>query len=225
LSTWMMISEDNHKGRLSKTTICLGFRCSLGSELVLWLFFVSGLALDLELWLLLIEFHELGKIELGFLEKLNLSDEDVLEGEDLNALLNDLLANSILDEFLGKLLESGLLGLIDHNLHHLLTDELALRSLGVACGAHLTAGSLGEANAEHTEEVSVGSLGLDEGLNGGVPFLDDGAELVTGDVHSIKVGVAIEALDLFDLNLHLSPSLFVAISVQISQRYLKHTAL
>lgn len=127
-------------------------------------------------------------------------------------------------QFLGKLLEGGLLGLIDHNFHHLLADELALGALGVAGGADLAASSLGEANAEHTEEVSVGSLGLDKGLNSGVPLLDDGAELVAGDIHSVEVGVAVEALDFFDLHLHLSPSLFVAVSVQISQRYLKHTA-
>ena len=89
----------------------------------------------------------------------------------------------------------------------------------------MTGGSLGEANAEHAEEVAIDGLGLDEGLNSGVPLLDDGAELVTSDVHAVEVGVAVEALDLFDLDLHLSPSLFVAVSVQVGQRYFKHTAL
>jgi hypothetical protein len=115
------------------------------------------------------------------------------------------------------------LGLVDHNLHHLLADELALGALGIASGANLTAGSLGESDAEHSEEVSVEGLGLNEGLNGGVPLLDDGAELVAGDVHTVEVSVAVEALDFLDLDLHLSPSLFVAVSVQISQRNLKHT--
>ncbi len=69
---------------------------SLLGELVLGSLFL-GLALDLNLGLLLIELHELGKIELGLLEELDLSDEDVLEGEDLLALLNDLLANRVLD--------------------------------------------------------------------------------------------------------------------------------
>ena len=128
-------------------------------------------------------------------------------------------------QFLGKLLERRLLCLVDHNFHHLLADQLALRSLGIASGANLLAGSLGETNAEHAEEVSVSSLGLDEGLNSGVPLLDNGAKLVAGNVHSVEVGVAIEALHFFDLDLHLSPGLFVAVSVQISQRYLKHTAL
>ena len=51
--------------------------------------------------------------------------------------------------------------------------------------------SLGEANGEHSEEISIRGLGLDESLNGGVPFLDDGAQLVSGDVHSVEVSVAI----------------------------------
>jgi len=45
----------------------------------------------------LIEFHELGEIELGLLEQLNLLDEDVLEWEDLSTFLLDLLANTIRD--------------------------------------------------------------------------------------------------------------------------------
>ena len=39
----------------------------------------------------LVKLHKLGKIELGLLEDLDLLDEDVLEGEDLGALLGDLL--------------------------------------------------------------------------------------------------------------------------------------
>ena len=99
-----------------------------------------------------------------------------------------------------------------------------MRSLGVACSTDLSACSLGKADAEHSEEVAVSSLGLNECLNGCVPLLDDGAKLISGDIHTVEVGVAIEALDFLDLHLHLSPSLIVAISVQISQRYLKHTA-
>jgi hypothetical protein len=69
----------------------------IGSEFVLGFFLgsVGLLALDLEFGFLLIEFHELGEIELGLLEKLDLSDEHVLEGEDLAALLLDFLANSV----------------------------------------------------------------------------------------------------------------------------------
>ena len=127
-------------------------------------------------------------------------------------------------QLLGKLLESRFLGLVDHNLHHLLADKLALGSLGVASSADLAVGSLCETNAEHAEEVAVEGLCLNKGLNGSVPLLDNGAKLITSYIHAVEVGIAVEALDLLDLNLHLSPSLFVAVSVQISQRYLKHTS-
>ena len=70
-------------------------RYSLGGELVLGLLLLGCLGVDLGL--ILIELHELGKIELGLLKELDLSDEDVLEGEDLRALLNNLLAKGILD--------------------------------------------------------------------------------------------------------------------------------
>lgn len=70
-------------------------RYSHGGELVLGLLLLGGLGVDLGL--ILIELHELGKIELGLLKELDLSDEDVLEGEDLRALLNNLLAKGILD--------------------------------------------------------------------------------------------------------------------------------
>ena len=43
----------------------------------------------------LVEFHELGEIELGLLQHLDLLDEDVFKGEDLRALLGDLLGNGV----------------------------------------------------------------------------------------------------------------------------------
>ena len=50
----------------------------------------------------LVKVHELGKIELGLLEKLALANHAVvLEREDLGALLLDLLANIVLDPIVG----------------------------------------------------------------------------------------------------------------------------
>ena len=56
-----------------------------------------------------------------------------------------------------------------------------------------------------------------------MPLLNDGAQFVSGNVHSVEVGIAIEALDFFDLYLHFSPGLIIAISVQIGLRYFEHT--
>lgn len=74
--------------------LCCSFSWLVG-ELVLWLFLAFLLTLDFEFWFLLIELHELGEIELGLLEELDLSYEDVLEGEDLATLLLDFLSNSV----------------------------------------------------------------------------------------------------------------------------------
>jgi hypothetical protein len=71
------------------------------SKLVLGLLGAVGLlALDLELGLLLVELHKLSQIELGLLEELDLADKDILEREDLLALLGDLLAKSVLNAIL-----------------------------------------------------------------------------------------------------------------------------
>lgn len=69
--------------------------CFLVGELVLWLFGGFLLAFDFKFWFLLIKLHEFGKIELGFLEELDLSHKNVLEWEDLAALLLDFLSNSV----------------------------------------------------------------------------------------------------------------------------------
>lgn len=62
-------------------------RCSLGEG-------VLGLSgLDNLVGVAAVQLHELGEIELGLLEDLDLLDEDVLKREDLGALLGDLLGN------------------------------------------------------------------------------------------------------------------------------------
>ena len=55
----------------------------------------GGGALHLLVGAALVELHELGQIELGLLEDLDLFDEDVLEGEDLGAVLGDVLDDGI----------------------------------------------------------------------------------------------------------------------------------
>jgi len=90
-------------------------------------------------------------------------------------------------------------------------------SLGVASGLDLSGGLLGEADAEHSDNVSVGGLGLHESLDKSVPLLDHGASFVSGDVHAVEVGVAIKALNLINLELKLSPVLSIRGVVAISK--------
>jgi len=191
-------------------------------------------------FVLLVKLHELGQIELGLLEDLGLVDEHVLERVELGALLGDLLADLLGEtiqvynkyfsieylQFSEEVLEGRFLGLVDHDLHHLGADVLDLGSLGVASGLDLFVLSAGERNGEQTDHVAIGGLGLDEGLDKGVPFLDEGAELVTGDAHTGEVGVAVEFLDLLNLELDDSPGVLVLVLlVQVGVGDLEDAAL
>lgn len=104
--------------------------------------------------------------------------------------------------------------LSEHDLHHLLSDEFLMGSLGVAGGFNLSGGLVSEGNGEHSDDVTIGGLSLNESLNEGVPLLDHGASLVSGDIHTVEVSVAIKSLDLITLELNLSPGigLWVAVS-------------
>ena len=104
-----------------------------------------------------------------------------------------------------------------HNLHHLLSDELLVGSLGVAGSFDLSGSLLGESNAEHSDEVSIVGFGLDVSLDERVPLFDHGASLVSGDVHTVEVGVAVKSLDLIDLELKLSPVLGIGRVVAVSK--------
>ena len=76
---------------------------------------------------------------------------------------------------------------------------------------------LGESNAEHSDNVSIEGLGLNVSLNEIVPLSDHGASLISSDVHTVEVGVAVKSLDLIDLELKLSPVLGIGRVVAVSK--------
>ena len=116
------------------------------------------------------------------------------------------------------------LDLLLHDLHHLLADQLLVGSLGVAGRLHLLLRLLGESDAEHADVVAVLRLRLDERLNQRVPLLDHRAPVIPGDVHAVEVGVAVEVLDLLDLELELSPGGGISTVVAVSERDAEHAA-
>ena len=79
-----------------------------------------------------------------------------------------------------------------------------------------------EGDAEHSQVVAIGGLGLGERLDSGVPLLHESAKLVPRDVHAIEVRVAVVALHFLALHAHLSPGLVVSLLVQIAERNLEH---
>jgi hypothetical protein len=120
-------------------------------------------------------------------------------------------------QLLEKLLQGVLRRLTNHNLHNLLADELLLGSLCVAGSLDLALVSASECNAEHAQQIAVAGLGLNKGLNQGVPLLNKSAKLVAGGVHAIEVSVAVHALNFLDLELDLSPGGFVVLILQVSE--------
>ena len=165
----------------------------------------------------MVKFHKFSKIELGLLEDLHFSDEDVLKGEDLLALLCDCLVDLVGKKLLEEVFEGALGSLSNEDGHDLLTEKFGLGSLGVASSLDLASVASGEGDSEDAYEVAIVGLGLNECLDEGVPLLDEGTELVTSDVHAVEVGVAVETLDFFDLELDLSPSDFVGVVVELTE--------
>jgi hypothetical protein len=173
---------------------------------------------------LAVETEEGTKVELGCLEELDLSDVNVLERVDaLGGLLN-LAANDLGDELLGELGEGACAGVAGHDLDHLLADSPDLRRLSVCGLLDLVWSSLGEGNAEEADEVVIGGLDDDVGLNERLPLADEGAELVGGEVEAVEVGQAVLALDLVDAELDLAEGV-VLVLLEIGERDLEYPAL
>lgn len=148
----------------------------------------------------------------------------VLEWVDaLGGLLN-LAANDLRDQLGSKLLQGAAAGLALDNLGHLSADGTDLGRSGVGGLLDLVGAALGESNGEDTEEVLVGRLDSDVGLDQGLPLADKGSQLVGCEVKTVEVGQAVLALDLVDSELNLAESV-VLILLQVCQGNLNDSAL
>jgi hypothetical protein len=99
-----------------------------------------------------------------------------------------------------------------------------LRRSGVGGLLDLVWPSLGEGNGEEAEEVVIGGLDNDVGLDEGLPLADKRAELIRGEVEAVEVGQAVLALDLIDSELDLAERV-VLILLKIGERNLEYPAL
>lgn len=148
----------------------------------------------------------------------------VLEGVDALGGLLDLAANDLGDELLGELGQGACASLPGHDLNHLLADGTDLRRRSVGGLLNLVGPALGESDDEEAEEVVVGGLDDNVGLNQGLPLADKGAELVGGEVEAVEVGQAVLALDLVDAELDLAESV-VLVLLEIGEGDLEYPAL
>ena len=109
-----------------------------------------------------------------------------------------------------------------HDLNHLSSDSLDLRSSSVAVALGGVGLTLGEGDAEQTEGVSIGSLNLGLGLNESLPLTDQRAKLITSHVHTVEVSKTVTSLSVENLELDLSEAL-VGILVEVTKVSLADT--
>lgn len=148
----------------------------------------------------------------------------VLEGVDALGGLLDLTANDLGDELVGKLLQGAAAGLTGDDLGHLSSDGADLGRSSVGGLLDLVGSALGESNGEQAEEVVVGGLDRDVGLDQGLPLADERPQLVGCEVETVEVGQAVLALNLVDAELDLAERV-VLILLQVGEGNLDDAAL
>merc|ERR1719329_850301 len=160
--------------------------------------------------------HELGNVKLWLLQDLDLPDQAIFQWIDALALLLDLLPDDLWDQLLDEIAKLSLTCFFDHHIENLAN----LRRLCIAIGLHLIGPALCESNHEKTHHVAVCGLYIRVCLDQGVPFADQGALLIPGQCHAVKVCEAIASLHLLYTELDLLGRL-ILIHIQISQIHLQ----
>jgi len=157
---------------------------------------------------LTVQVQQATEIKLRLFEQLDFSDVDVLQRVDALGSLLDISSDSLWDQLGGQLTQSAVASLPRHDVHHLLPDRPNLRALRVRGLLDLIRSAFGETDGEQSEQVIVGGLDGDVGLNEGLPFTDEGAKFVGGEVKAVEVGQAVFALNLIDTELDLAEGVF-----------------
>jgi len=171
-----------------------------------------------------VHLQQLVGIELGSLEHFRLADENILEGVDACAFLLDSLSKTLGDEFNNKILKIACASLLCHDIHHLLSDKVNLSSLGVRGFLDLVGSLLGEGNSEHSQNIAISGLNVNVSLNESLPFSNERAELVGGQVHAVEVAEASCANNIFYSQIDLSVSL-ILIFLEIGKIGLENSSL
>ena len=141
--------------------------------------------------------HQLRNVELGLFQNLDFPDETILQREDTLGLLLNLLANGLWDQLLHELAELNFACFLGHDLDHLPSDLSDLSRLCIAVRLHLFRPALCEGYAEHSYNIVVQSLDVHVCFDQSLPFLDERANLVAGQVHAMEIRQAAPALDFF----------------------------
>jgi len=157
------------------------------------------------------------------LEHLHFANKDILGWVDALALAFDLGTNAVGDELEDQATEVGV-AFAGHDFAHLLANEAGLCALGVGSFADLVLASLGETNAEQTQQVAIGGLDINAGFDQRLPFADEALELVGSDGQTVEVGQAVLALDVVDTERNVDEGLVLGL-LEIGEAGGNHTSL
>lgn len=141
----------------------------------------------------------------------------------LGSLLN-LAANDLGNELGGKLGEGAAGSLALNDVDHLSSDGPDLRRGGIRRLLDLVWSTLSESNSEKADEVVVGGLDGDIGLNETLPLANKRSQLVRGEVQAVEVGQAALALNLVDSEANFAERV-VLILLEIGERNFDNATL
>ena len=83
---------------------------------------------------------------------------------------------------------------------------------------------LGEGDAKQSDDVTIGGSAIDRTFDDRLLLTDQGAQLITGHIHTVEVQKTVVSLYVFDAKLNFSPCQGF-ILVQIGQGNLYNTSL
>lgn len=149
---------------------------------------------------------------------------NVLQGVDALGSLLDLAADDLGNELRSELRQGAAGSLTLNDIGHLAANSTDLGRSSVCGLLDLVGSALGEADSKETNEVVIGSLDGDVGLNKALPLADEGAELIRREVETVEVGQAVVALDFVDAKTDLAERV-ILILLQIGQGDLEDTSL
>ena len=143
------------------------------------------------------ELHKSGDVDLWLFDDLDLADIAIVDWVDWADPLFNIFSNGVRQEFGDESSDVSVLDFLVDSLYHFLSDELDLLRLGVGGFLLLVLLFLGKGNDENSEVVVVGGFDIDVHVDHGVPFFDHGADLVSGQRHTVEVEHAVFALYVF----------------------------
>ncbi len=166
-------------------------------------------------------------LQLGFIRsnlKPHVNFTYILQRVDTLSGLLDLPTNHLGDQLRCQLLQGTGGGLSLDDLDHLFPDGTDLGRGGVGGLLDLVRPASGEGDSEETEQVVIGCLDGDVGLDKGLPLSHERSQLVRGEVEAVEVGETVLALDLIHPQLDLAEGVILVL-LQIGQGNLDDSAL